>query len=55
MRNWDWELARTNPEESKENVHIITDVHHIIVKRNNEKIKTNTKILTFNTPEIPDS
>ena len=36
-----WELARTDPEEINENFPIITDVHRIIVKRNNEKIKTN--------------
>ena len=46
-----WELARTEPEE---NVPMITDVHRIVVKRNNVEIKTNTLILTFNTPQIPD-
>ena len=49
-----WELARTDPDEIKENVPIITDVHRIVVKRNNVEIKTNTLILTFNTPQIPD-
>ena len=52
VRNW--ELARTDPEEIKENVHMITDVQRS-VKRNNTEIKTNTFILTFNTPKIPDS
>ena len=53
VRNW--ELVRTDPDEIKENVPIITDVQRIIVKSNNEEIKTNTLILTFNTPKIPDS
>ena len=53
IRNW--ELARTDPEEIKENVPMITDVQRIVVKRNNTEIKTNTLILTFNTPKIPDS
>ena len=53
VRNW--ELARTDPEEIKENVHMITDVQRIVVKRNNTVIKTNTLILTFNTPKFPDS
>ena len=48
VRNW--ELARTDPEEIKENVPMITDVQRIVVKRNNIEIKTNTLILTFNTP-----
>ena len=52
IRNW--ELARTDPDEIKENVPMITDVHRIVVKRNNVEIKTNTLILTFNTPQIPD-
>ena len=39
----------------KENVPMITDVQRIVVKRNNPEIKTNTLILTFNTPKIPDS
>ena len=34
---------------------MITDVHSIVVKRKNVKIKTNTLILTFNTPHILDS
>ena len=50
-----WELARTDPEEIKENVPMITDVQRIVVKRNNTEIKTNTLILTFNTPKIHDS
>ena len=33
---------------------MITDIHRIVVKRNNVEIKTNTLILTFNTPQIPD-
>ena len=53
VRNW--ELARTDPEEIKENVQMITDVQRIVVKRNNTEIKTNTLILTFNTPKIPYS
>ena len=53
IRNW--ELARTDPEEIKENVPMITDVQRIVVKRNNTEIKTNTLILTFNTAKIPDS
>ena len=53
VRNW--ELVRTDPAEIKENVPMITDVHRILVKRNNVEIKTNTRVLTFNTPHIPDS
>ena len=53
VRNW--EIARTDPDEIKENVPMITDVHRIVVKRNNLEVKTNTLILTFNTPKIPDS
>ena len=34
---------------------MITDVHGIAVKRNNLEIKTNTLVLTFNSPKIPDS
>ena len=34
---------------------MITDVHRIVVKRNNLEVKTNTLILTFNTTKIPDS
>ena len=49
------ELARTDPDEIKENIPSIVDVQHIVVKRNNMKIKTNTLILTFNTPKIPES
>ena len=33
---------------------MLTDVHRIVVKKNNVEIKTNTLILTFNTPQIPD-
>ena len=33
----------------------IVDVQRIVVKRNNMEIKTNTLILTFNTPKIPES
>ena len=33
-----WELARTDPEEIKENVAMITDVQRIVVKRNNTEI-----------------
>ena len=53
IRNW--ELARTNPEEIKENVPSIIDVQRITVKRNNMEVKTNTLILTFNSPKIPES
>ena len=53
VRNW--ELARTDPDEIKENVPSILDVHRIIIKRNNMEVKTNTLILTFNSPKIPDS
>ena len=53
VRNW--ELARTDPEEIKENIPSIVDVQRIVVKRNNMEIKTNTLILTFNTPKIPES
>ena len=49
-----WELARTDPENIKENIPIITDVHRIIVKINNEEIKTKPLILTFNTSKISD-
>ena len=52
VRNW--KLARRDPEEIKKNVPMITDVQRIIVKKNNMEIKTNTLILTFNTPKIPD-
>ena len=48
-------IARTDPDEIKENVPMITDVHRIVVKRNNLEVKTNTLILTFITPKIPDS
>ena len=34
---------------------MITDVHRIVVKRNNLEVKTNTLILTFDTPKIPVS
>ena len=34
---------------------MITDVQRIVINRNNTEIKTNTLILTFNTPKIPDS
>ena len=51
IRNW--ELARTEPDEIKENVSMITDVHRIVVKRNNVEIRTNTLILPFNTLQIP--
>ena len=47
VRNW--ELARTDPDEIKENIPSIVDVQRIVVKRNNMEIKTNTLILTFNT------
>ena len=49
VRNW--ELTRADPDEIKENVPMITDVHRIVVKKNNVEI---TLILTFNTPHIPD-
>ena len=50
-----WELGRTDPEEIKENVPVITDVQRIVVKMDNTEIKTNTLILTFYTLKIPDS
>ena len=53
VRNW--KLARTDPDEINENVPIITDVHRIVVKRNTLEVKTNTLLLTFNTPKILDS
>ena len=53
VRNW--ELARADPEEIKENVPMSTDVQRIVVKRNNTETKTNTLILILNTPKIPDS
>ena len=54
LSNQEWGLARTDPDEIKENVQMITDVHRIVVKRNNVEIKTNTLILNFNTTQIPD-
>ena len=33
---------------------MITDMQCIVIKRDNTEIKTNTLILTFNTPKIPD-
>ena len=53
IRNW--ELARTNPEEIKDNVPSIIDVQRITIKRNNMEVKTNTLILTFNSPKITES
>ena len=53
VRNW--ELARTDPDEIKENIPSIIDVQRIVVKRNNVEVKTNTLILTFNSPKIPES
>ena len=53
IRNW--ELARTDPDEIKENILSIIDVHRIVVKRNNVEVKTNTLILTYNSPRIPES
>ena len=53
VRNW--ELARTDPDEIEENIPSIVDVQRIVVKRNNMEIKTNTLILTFNTPKNPES
>ena len=53
IRNW--ELARTDPDEIKENIPSIIDVQRILVKRNNVEVKTNTLILTFNSPKIPVS
>ena len=49
VRNW--ELARIDPDEIKENIPSIVDVQHIIVKRNME-VKTNTLVLTFNTSKF---
>ena len=48
------ELARTDPDEIKEIVPIITDVHRIVGKKNHLEVKTNTLILTFNSTNIPD-
>ena len=45
VRNW--ELARTDPEEIKENIPMITGVQRSIVKKNIMEIKTNTLILTL--------
>ena len=53
VRNW--ELARTDPVEHKENIPSIIDVQRIVVKRNNVEVKTNTLILTFNSPKIHES
>ena len=53
VRNW--ELARTDPDEIKENIPSNIDVQRIVVKRNNVEVKTNTLILTFNSPKIPES
>ena len=53
VRNW--EPVRTDPDEIKENVPMITDVHRIVVKWNNLEVKTNTLILTINAPKIPDA
>ena len=53
IRNW--KLARTDPEEIKENVPSVIDVQHITVKRDNMEVKRNTLILTFNSPKIPES
>ena len=50
VRNW--ELARTDPDEIKENIPSIIDVQQIVVKRNNVEVKTNTLILTFNSPRF---
>ena len=48
-------VSLTDPEEIKGNIPMITDVQRIVVKRDNTEIKTNTLILTFNTPKIPNS
>ena len=53
VRNW--ELGRTHPDEIKENIPSIIDVQHIVVKRNNVEVKTDTLILTFNFQKIPKS
>ena len=53
VRNW--ELARTDPDKIKENIPSIIDVQQIVVKRNNVEVKTNTLILTFNSPKISES
>ena len=44
VRNW--EHARTDPDEIKENFPMTTNVHRIYVKRNIVEIKTKTLILT---------
>ena len=53
VRNW--ELTRNDPDEINENIPSIIDVQQIVVKRNNMEVKTNTLILTFNSPKIPES
>ena len=50
-----WEHARTDPDEIKENIPSVIDVQQIVVKRSNVEVKTNTLILTFNSPKIPES
>ena len=50
-----WELAKTDPGEINENIPSVVDVQCVVVKRNNMGIKTNTLILTFNTPKLPES
>ena len=37
IRNW--ELAKTDPDEIKENISSIIDVQRIVVKRNNVEVK----------------
>ena len=49
-----WELVRTDLDEIKKNIPSIIDVQRIVVKRNNVEVKTNTQILTFNSPKIPE-
>ena len=53
LRNWG--LARTDPDEIKENIPTIDAVQCIVVKRNNMEVKTNSLVLTFNTSKIPES
>ena len=35
----DWELARTDPDEIKENIPRIIDVQQRVIKRNNVEVK----------------
>ena len=54
VRNWELAMNWELPDEIKESIPIITDVQRIVMKRSNMEIKTNTLILSFDTPKIPD-